>query len=364
MGFAEAVDCPVLIVADIDKGGVFAHLVGTLDLLSPSEQARVKGFIINRFRGDIALLQSGLDWLEERTGKPVLAVVPYLHNLQLEAEDAVNTWQVAPTDPTINRFTIVIPRLPRLSNHTDFDPLRLHPAIDLRYVALGETIPAADLVILPGSKNVIADLIGLKEAGWTRYLHKHLRYGGKVMGICGGYQMLGNHVHDPYGIEGHVKTTTGFALLDIETVLEAEKQLFQVQGVLNMGDFPTLKGYEIHAGVTTGVALDSPLAFLQKNKYSNVTDMAAEITTKITAKIKNNTIADGAISADENVLGTYLHGIFDAAKVCDELLKWAGMEAPESPDITAINEAGIDRLADALEECVDEKLLASLVPYA
>jgi adenosylcobyric acid synthase len=341
MGFAEAVDCPVLIVADIDKGGVFAHLVGTLDLLSLSEQKRVKGFIINRFRGDIALLQSGLDWLEERTGKPVLAVVPYLHNLQLEAEDAVNTWQATPSDPTANRFTVVIPRLPRLSNHTDFDPLRLHPAIDLRYVALGEEIPAADLVILPGSKNVIADLIALKEAGWETYLNKHLRYAGKVMGICGGYQMLGNHVHDPYGIEGNIKTTTGFALLEVETVLAAEKQLRQVQGVLNMGELPALTGYEIHAGVTTGVALDSPVAFLQ-----------------------SNTVADGAMSTDEQVLGTYLHGIFDSPNVCDELLTWAGMEQPKSPDITAINEAGINRLADALEECMDGELLASLVPYS
>ena len=166
MGFAEAVDCPVILIADIDRGGVFAHLVGTLALLSDSEQARIKGFVINRFRGDMALLQSGLDWLEAHTGKPVLGVLPYLHGLHLEAEDAV-PHTPASTAPTDTRcINIVVPVLPRISNHTDFDPLRLHPQVNLQFIRLGDAIPAADLIILPGSKSVRADLALIREHSW------------------------------------------------------------------------------------------------------------------------------------------------------------------------------------------------------
>jgi len=164
MGFAEAVDCPVLIVADIDRGGVFAHLVGTLSLLSQSEQNRVRGFIINRFRGDIALLQSGLDWLEETTGKPVLGVLPYLQNLHLEAEDAIDTQQVTNNA----KFKVIVPVYPRISNHTDLDPMRLHPQIDLQFIPPDHSIPPADLIILPGSKSVRADLSWLRNTGWEQ----------------------------------------------------------------------------------------------------------------------------------------------------------------------------------------------------
>lgn len=149
MGFAEAVDCPVVLIADINRGGVFAHLVGTLELLSPSEQARVKGFIINRFRGDIALLQPGLDWLEERTGKPVIGVLPYVMDLHLEAEDGLDQRQTDKVDQVLN---VVVPVLPRISNHTDFDPLRLHPQVDLQFIGPGQAIPPADLIILPARK--------------------------------------------------------------------------------------------------------------------------------------------------------------------------------------------------------------------
>jgi len=173
MGFAEAVDCPVILIADIDRGGVFAHLVGTLALLSASEQARVAGFVINRFRGDLALLQPGLDWLEQHTGKPVLGVLPYLHGLHLEAEDAVPTTlsaQQPPPQPSPacggGSLRIVVPILPHISNHTDFDPLRLHPQVEFSFVALGEAIPAADLIVLPGSKAVRGDLASLRESGW------------------------------------------------------------------------------------------------------------------------------------------------------------------------------------------------------
>ncbi|MEQ9736116.1 MAG: cobyric acid synthase, partial [Algiphilus sp.] len=200
MGFAEAVDCPVILIADIDRGGVFAHLVGTLDLLSESERARVVGFVINRFRGDIALLEPGLDWLQKRTGKPVLGVLPYLQGLQLEAEDALPRTTSSSSDG--KALQVAVPALPRISNHTDFDALRHHPEVALRFVGPGETPPAADLIILPGSKAVRDDLAWLRQHGWESALQHHLRYGGRVLGICGGFQMLGHRLHDPHGVEG------------------------------------------------------------------------------------------------------------------------------------------------------------------
>jgi len=252
MGFAEAVDCPVLLIADINRGGVFAHLVGTLELLSPSEQARVKGFIINRFRGDIALLQPGLDWLEERTGKPVIGVLPYVMDLHLEAEDGIDQRQ---TDKADRVLKVVVPVLPRISNHTDFDPLRLHPQVDLQFIGPGQAVPPADLIILPGSKSVRSDLAYLRANGWETAIARHLRYGGKLLGICGGLQMLGEQVHDPLGLEGAPGSSAGLGLLAFQTRLEQEKQLRNVCGRLALEDAP-VSGYEIHAGVTTGPALE------------------------------------------------------------------------------------------------------------
>ena len=229
MGFAEEVDCPVILVADIDRGGVFAHLVGTLELLSPTEQARVKGFVINRFRGDIGLLQSGLDWLEARTGRPVLGVLPYLHGLFLDAEDALAD---ARAEKGEARLRVVAPVYPRISNHTDLDALRLHPQVDFSWVGPGQRMPPADLIVLPGSKAVQADLAWLRQQGWEESIKRHLRYGGKVAAICGGYQMLGRQLHDPLGLEGKPGSVAGMGLLDTETVLEAEKQLQTVIGHL------------------------------------------------------------------------------------------------------------------------------------
>ena len=253
MGFAEVVDCPVIIVADIDRGGVFAHLVGTLDLLSESEQKRVVGFVINRFRGDIKLLESGLEWLEKRTDKPVLGVLPYLHGLHIDAEDAL-------PQANIQReggFRVVVPVLPRISNHTDFEALRLHPDIDFVYVRADEPLPPADLVILPGSKSVISDLNFLRAQGWEQYLQKHLRYGGKVLGICGGFQMLGEAIDDPDGIEGEIRSARALGLLEHTTVLTNSKVLEQVEGRFSFSDTP-VRGYEIHAGRTSGRSLESP----------------------------------------------------------------------------------------------------------
>ncbi len=266
MGFAEAVDCPVILIADIDRGGVFAHLVGTLALLSPSEQARVVGFVINRFRGDLALLQPGLDWLEQHTSKPVLGVLPYMHGLHLEAEDAVPFSSPRPLTGDgageRGRLRVIVPVLPHISNHTDFDPLRLHPQIEFKFVPISEPLPHADLIILPGSKSVRSDLAALRAAGWEVAIKQHLRYGGKVIGICGGLQMLGDHIHDPLGIEGEAGSSAGLGLLELGTTLAAEKQLRNVRGKLLLEDAP-VAGYEIHAGISTGTALQSPALQLE-----------------------------------------------------------------------------------------------------
>lgn len=332
MGFAEAVDCPVILIADIDKGGVFAHLVGTLELLSASEQARVKGFVINRFRGDIALLQPGLDWLERRTGKPVLGVLPYLMDFHLEAEDAIDLRQSAKAAHTLR---VVVPALPRISNHTDFDPLRLHPQVDLRFVGPGQAIPGADLIILPGSKSVRADLAWLRENGWDAAIHRHLRYGGKVLGICGGLQMLGERIADPLGIEGEAGQSEGLGLLTLTTELAAQKQLRNVRGHLLLGDAP-IEGYEIHAGISQGPALELAAVRLEDGRM------------------------DGAVSADGQVLGTYLHGLFETPEACQALLGWAGLNEAQRIDYHALRERDIERLADMVEAHVDTARLKSL----
>ncbi len=348
MGFAEAVDCPVIIVADIDRGGVFAHLVGTLDLLSESEQARVAGFVINRFRGDISLLQSGLDWLEARTGKPVLGVLPYLQGLHLAAEDAVSCEQeVAAAERCVAPLKVIVPVVSRISNHTDFDALRLHPQVDLQFIGPRQSIPPADLIILPGSKSVRRDIQWLRDHGWEAAVHKHLRYGGKVIGICGGFQMLGESVDDPYGIEGAAGSSAGLALLNFTTHLKLHKQLRRVTGRLNLaGAEPVpVEGYEIHMGVSSGPALARPAVTLDGPPADEAEDSIEGVA--------SGPLHDGVISADNQILGTYLHGLFDNSQACRALLHWAGLEQVQTVDYRERQETDINRLADAIEESLD-----------
>jgi len=326
MGFAEAVDCPVILIADIDKGGVFAHIVGTLDLLSETEQNRIVGFVINRFRGDIALLQPGIDWLEKRTGKPVFAVLPYLHDLYLDAEDAISLDKYK--NKTLVKFKIVIPLFPRISNHTDFDPLLLHPEIAVQFIKSPADCEAADLVILPGSKSVRDDLLWLKETGWDEYINKHLRYGGRLIGLCGGYQMLGNVIHDPKGVEGKAGSSVGLRFLKIETTLNIEKCLKKTTGFLLSDIEIPVVGYEIHAGITQGSALNNPVMIL-------------------------NGKPEGAYSDDKLIMGTYLHGVFDMPQACQAILNWAGCNTQQAINLDDEREAGINLLTDTLEENFD-----------
>ena len=337
MGFAEAADCPVLLVGDIDRGGVFAQLVGTLELVSESEQARTAGFIINRFRGDMALLQPGLDWLTERTGKPVVGTLPYLHGLLVDAEDSVATAGNHGTDA----LRIVVPVLPRISNHNDFDPLRLHPGVELEFIGPDQPIPPADVILLPGSKSTRHDLAWLRRQGWDTAIRKHLRYGGKLFGICGGFQMLGSAVHDPDGLEGEPGSTEGLGLLAMETRMVAGKQLRNVSGRLSLGEGNTaMTGYEIHNGVTTGAALARPLCQLSNGP-------------------------DGAISEDGQILGTYCHGIFDNADACHALLTELGLSGrQQAVDYQQHRLNQLDRLADSIEQHLDTAWLRKLLGLA
>ncbi|MFC3122772.1 cobyric acid synthase [Agaribacter flavus] len=352
MGFAEAVDCPVILIADIDKGGVFAQLVGTLALLSESEQNRIVGFVINKFRGDIALLHSGLTWLEERTNKPVLGVLPYLHNLQLAAEDAIQIEQTLAK----SKIKIVVPVFSRISNHTDFDMLRIHPDVDLCLVPQGSKLPAADLIILPGSKNVRADLDLLRAQGWHNDIQRHLRYGGKLLGICGGYQMLGESVNDPDGIEDEAGESKGLAYLPIVTSLAKEKQLTHNVGYLQLrgtcGSYQEahidtqvpLKGYQIHVGVSELSTEAEPFCYL-------VSDNESE-----------GLYREGCVSADGQVAGTYLHGIFDDPLALQAILSWAGAQTRIIQDYYAHQEGEIERLAQACEQHLDWQKLAQYLP--
>ncbi len=340
MGFAELADCPVILIADIDRGGVFAHLVGTLALLSESEQARIVGFVINRFRGDLSLLQPGLDWLEARTGKPVLGVLPYLMSFHLDAEDALPRSASGGPD---SKLRIIAPALPRIANATDCDPLRLHPELAFRFVGPGQTIPPADLIVLPGSKAVQMDLAWLRANGWEQAIQSHLRYGGKLIGICGGLQMLGRALHDPLGLEGAPGSVAGLGLLDLETTLEPEKQLHNLTGTLALAGAARLEGYEIHMGLSHGPALARPAAYFDGSGGRT----------------------DGAVSEDGRILATYLHGLFDTPAALAALLAWASPAGAASFghfDLAARREAEIDRLADTLEQHLDWQRLAEWLP--
>ncbi|MBU2014207.1 MAG: cobyric acid synthase CobQ, partial [Gammaproteobacteria bacterium] len=222
-----------------------------------------------------------------------------------------------------------------ISNHTDFDPLRLHPQVDLQFVGPGQPVPPADLIILPGSKSVRADLTWLRANGWEAAIQKHLRYGGKLLGICGGLQMLGTRIADPLGLEGPAGESEALGLLDFATVLEADKQLRNVTGRLLPSGVP-VSGYEIHAGVSSGPALEQPAVQLDDGRF------------------------DGAISADGQVLGTYLHGLFEGPEACAALLRWAGLGAVETVDYHALRERDIERLADLVETQLDTARLRAL----
>ncbi|MBF0219829.1 MAG: cobyric acid synthase [Gammaproteobacteria bacterium] len=332
MGFAEAVDAKVILVADIERGGVFAQLLGTLELLSDSERRRVVGLVINRFRGDVALLQSGIEWLQQRSGIAVLGVIPYLADLHLDGEDSLSR-AAASVNVAAQRLKVIVPALPRLSNHTDFDPLQGHPQVNLHYIAAGEAIPGADLIILPGSKSVCHDLAWLRANGWETAIKRHLRYGGKLLGICGGLQMLGEEITDPLQIEG-ASGCRGLGLLSLTTQLDRVKVLRQCHGTLQDGS--RISGYEIHAGRSSGEALARPL-------------------------LTSEWGAEGCCSLDDQIRATYWHALFEHPEALASLLRWGGLAQPVAQDYRQLREAAIERVAAVVSDSLDIPLLDTLL---
>lgn len=334
MGIAEAVDSPVILVGDIDRGGVFASLVGTLELLSASERERVKGFIINKFRGDISLLAPGLEFLEKKTGKKVLGVVPHLGGLSLPDEDSV-ALDCAGRDGGSVRVCVV--KLPRISNFTDFDPFRADPRVRLCFAEAPSGLDGAALVVIPGSKNTIEDLEWLRARGFAPALSAHLKKGGMLVGVCGGFQMLGRGIKDPFGVESASGGAEGLGLLDCETVLGREKMTFRVSGRASFnGREHEVEGYEIHMGETSS----AEAAFACLDRQGAALSMP-----------------DGAMSASGLVIGTYVHGIFDNDGFREAVLARLGATGLGAP-FTETTEASLRALARLFEEhvSVDEVL--------
>ena len=332
MGFARAADVPVVLVGDIDRGGVIASLVGTKTVIEPADSAMIVGFIVNRFRGDPTLFDDGMKTIARLTGWRALGLVPFFEAAhRLPAEDALGL----PTRKTARdaRTRIVVLAYPRIANFDDFDPLRLEPNVDLVFVRPGEPIPGdAALVILPGSKATIADLAALRQAGWDIDLAAHLRRGGHALGLCGGYQMLGRKISDPNGIEGSPTTVDGLGLLDIETVLEGDKVLVEISGETVPENVP-FKGYEMHIGRTKGSP--RPLLRLCSGKR------------------------DGAVSTDGRIAGCYIHGLFADDRQRHHWLQRIGAQASTFSYEPAVD-ATLDQLADHIEKHVDCDLLLEL----
>jgi len=334
MGFAEAADVPVVLIGDIDRGGVIASIVGTHLLLQPSEQARLKGYLINKFRGDVSLFGSATEIMKAHTGLDCLGIVPHWPDAaRLPAEDAVALDQ-ALGQRGRGAYRVVVPRLPNISNFDDLDPLSAEPGVSVTFVAPGTPLPRdADLVLLPGSKATRADLAALRAQGWDVDILAHVRAGGRVLGLCGGYQILGRSVADPQGIEGPAGTSRGLGLLQVETVLGGDKRLARVDAHDDRSG-ERLTGYEIHLGASTGADRARPFLVLDGRD-------------------------EGAVSADGRVAGCYLHGLFAADGWRRQFLASLGAGADATLGFEAMVEHTLDRLADHLEATVDlDRLLA------
>ncbi|WP_457090207.1 cobyric acid synthase [Microvirga sp. P5_D2] len=336
MGFARAANVPVVLVGDIDRGGVIASLVGTKVVLDEADAAMVKGFIVNRFRGDPALFDEGMRIIAERTGWQAMGLVPHFADAaRLPAEDGLGLRRQG-TQKRAGSVVIAVPVTPWISNFDDLDPLREEPGIEVVLIEPGTPLPVdAALVLLPGSKTTIDDLLFIRAQGWDIDLKAHARRGGHILGLCGGYQMLGQRIDDPLGIEGEAgRSMEGLGLLDVTTTLTARKRLEAVTGV-TISDGTPLSGYEMHIGGTTGrEASERPFARLQSGHL------------------------DGAVSKDGRVTGTYVHGLFADDS---QRRSWLERLGADSSDLAyeALVDDILDRFADHLETHLDcEKLLA------
>jgi adenosylcobyric acid synthase len=319
MGFARATDTPVVLIGDIDRGGVIASLVGTKAVMPEADAALIAGYLINRFRGDVSLFDAGLAEIGRRTGWHSFGVVPHFPDAaRLPAEDGLGLRSRHHAAGGASRKRIVVPVLPRIANFDDLDPLRQEEGVEVILAQSGQPLPDADLVLLPGSKATIPDLLALKAEGWDIDIKAHARRGGKVLGLCGGYQMLGRMLHDPERIESDVASIDGLGLLDIETVMAGDKRLTPVTGC-SLPEGTPLSGYEMHVGATSGPDRIRPFARLADGGD------------------------EGATSPDGAIVGSYCHGLFSDDRQRARLLAWIGADA--SP---LAYEAEIERVLDGL----------------
>lgn len=344
MGMAELSDSPVILVGDIDRGGVFASIYGTIKLLSEDEQKRIKGVIINKFRGDVEILKPGLDMIEDLTGVPVLGVIPYTH-LRIEDEDSLSE-RFKYDQEKEGQLKVEILYLPHVSNFTDFNIFETQEDVNVRYVMRGQSIGDPDLLIIPGSKNTIEDLIYLRNSGLEEQIIRLSRKGKRIVGICGGYQILGNKLSDPLHTESAINDIHGIGLLDVDTIFEAEKTTTQVQGIIH-SDLVSgvhekeVSGYEIHMGIS---------------KLGEKAKPFVEIQRRLDEKVS---IMDGAISNDGRVFGSYIHGIFDDIEFTraflNEIRKEKGLGAVDSEVLSfdEFKETEYNKLADVVRKNVD-----------
>ncbi len=338
LGFATAAGIPAVLIGDIHRGGVIASLVGTLAVLEQDDEEQIKGFLINKFHGDPQLFSEGRAYVEKRLGIPCLGIIPHFPEAnQLPAEDAVALEEMQTSHS--NGTQIVVLRLPRIANFDDLDPLRQEPGVNLRFLNEGEAVPGnADLVILPGSKSTLADLAALRRAGWDIDLAAHHRRGGKILGLCGGYQMLGKMIHDPSGLEGQPQSVRGLGLLEVETTLLPTKTTTATQALHTLSG-ELITAYEIHLGHTTGPATAHPFAQTANGP-------------------------EGAISSDGLVTGTYLHGCFSADGFRQAFLTSLGAQVSQFNYEQSV-EATLDALAAHLEtHCNIDALIAMMEPVS
>jgi adenosylcobyric acid synthase len=336
---AHAADAPVLLVADIDRGGVFAQIIGTMELLPPQDKARVKGFIINRFRGDAKLFDDGVKFIEEKTGLPVLGVIPFYRHISIDPEDALELDVVLDPlkcDELSDKIQVAVIRLPHISNFTDVNVLRRDPAIELHYLSKVRDLDSYDLVILPGSKNTLFDLQWLHDLQWSDKIKAYANQGGYLTGICGGYQMLGRVVSDPQFVESELCEVKGLGLLDISTEMQDEKRLHLSEGRILENDL-SVKGYEIHMGETTRA--HQVKAFMEIVKRGD----------------KRVRIHEGAISDNGRVWGTYFHGVFDNLEFRQSFLQeiQTHYRAPNRASENEFKETQYELLADHFEAHLD-----------
>ncbi|URZ15891.1 cobyric acid synthase [Clostridium felsineum] len=341
MGLAELVDAPVILAGDIDKGGVFASLFGTVMLLEENEKKRIKGTIINKFRGDVDILKPGLSMLEERINIPCLGVVPYF-NLNLEDEDGAVEFN---TEVNSN-IDIAVIKLPHISNFTDIDALKIEEDVSLRYITSSENFGNPDLLIIPGSKNTIGDLLYIRENGIEKKIKEYAENHGFIFGICGGYQMLGDLIEDPFKMETEFLSVKGIGLLNIDTTFLDSKVTTRVKGNVINPKIPVY-GYEIHMGVS---------------KFGEKVKPLIEIINKNGEEVL---IEDGAINEEKNVMGTYIHGIFDGREfreyIINSLREKKGIKRKKSVVYEDIRNAEIDKLADIVRDSLDMNKIYEII---